>query len=295
MDWVKEKMYQARLQRNKLQENGNIRSPDNRKEENVWEPAIRTSRLLPFNQKFFWLAGGVALGVVLVSIARQVDLNGRSDEVLGNTLEQRHQLMTLPVSSNNNEMKEELIHLTEQVQMLTATVADLQTILLENHVKSNTLADLGKAVEPDGSHLQAKATDTVTQLEALPPPAAGLENEYTPEAKQANKSVDITRGTLTASIQQATGADERKPQDTTKESGPWVINLVSLPHKIDVERFLEKAESRGVDADLYQVTVKGKTYWRVHVSGFASSTEAKSHADMIKEKLGLKDVWVAKR
>ena len=64
---------------------------------------------------------------------------------------------------------------------------------------------------------------------------------------------------------------------------------------MDAERYIEKAESRGVAAGLYQVTVKGKDYWRVHVPGFATAAEAKAKASLIKENLGIKDVWIAKR
>jgi hypothetical protein len=63
-------------------------------------------------------------------------------------------------------------------------------------------------------------------------------------------------------------------------------------NKADAENFMENAESRGVTAGLYQVTVNGKFYWRVRVSGFATAAEAKTKTSLIKEKLGLKDVWV---
>lgn len=58
---------------------------------------------------------------------------------------------------------------------------------------------------------------------------------------------------------------------------------------------MAKAESRGVAAGMSQVTVKGKDYWRVHVAGFATAAEANGSAALIKQKLGLKNVWLVKR
>ena len=58
---------------------------------------------------------------------------------------------------------------------------------------------------------------------------------------------------------------------------------------------MEDLASKGVTVGLYQVTVRGKDYWRVHVPGFATAAEANAKASLIKEKLGLKDAWVAKR
>ena len=54
-------------------------------------------------------------------------------------------------------------------------------------------------------------------------------------------------------------------------------------------------QSKGVAAEINQVTVKGKQYWRVQVPGFSSSDDAKTKAEEIREKLGLKNVWIVKR
>jgi cell division septation protein DedD len=139
------------------------------------------------------------------------------------------------------------------------------------------------------------ATDTVTQLETLPSPAAGSANVSGSIVKGAGKSGDASKTSLAAANAITPAAQAIQQQEPITGNGPWVINLVSIPHKIDAERYMEKAQSRGVAAGLYQVTVKGTDYWRVQVSGFSSAAEAKSEAKQIKEKLGLKDVWVAKQ
>jgi cell division septation protein DedD len=78
-------------------------------------------------------------------------------------------------------------------------------------------------------------------------------------------------------------------------TGAWVINLVSLPSQADADQFSARARSKGVHTEQQNVTVKGKKYWRVQITGFVTSEEAKSHSNSSKQKLGLKDVWIMKR
>jgi septal ring-binding cell division protein DamX len=82
---------------------------------------------------------------------------------------------------------------------------------------------------------------------------------------------------------------------TTTQGGPWVINLVSLADKPAADRFAARAEAKDIHVQQSQVTVKGKSYWRVQAGGFATADEAKAHADSIKTKLGLKDTWISRR
>jgi septal ring-binding cell division protein DamX len=92
----------------------------------------------------------------------------------------------------------------------------------------------------------------------------------------------------------APGSDKQDPVNIGVKS-PWVVNLVSMSNKADADRFATKARSKDVQVERYAVTVKGKQYWRVHASGFSTAAEARFQANIIKEKLGLKDVWITKR
>ena len=93
------------------------------------------------------------------------------------------------------------------------------------------------------------------------------------------------------------GAPVSKHQTPVNEPkvGPWVINLTSSPSQAVADRFAANAQSRGIETRQQQVTVKGKHYWRVQTKGFSTAAEAKTKASQIKEKLGLKDVWIVQR
>ena len=78
------------------------------------------------------------------------------------------------------------------------------------------------------------------------------------------------------------------------DKGSWCINIASLTNRDKVNKFIEYAKTKGIDAKQAHVTVKGKNYWRVSVKGFLTLDEAESYAILVKDRLGLKEVWVSK-
>ena len=116
---------------------------------------------------------------------------------------------------------------------------------------------------------------------------------------EVNERIQQLTDSMPAPVSRLSSVDQLQPSAINEESvnakSPWVVNLVSLSNKAAADRFSTKARSRDIQAEWYAVTVKGKQYWRVHASGFSTAAEAKSQANIIKEKLGLKDVWITKR
>jgi cell division septation protein DedD len=138
-------------------------------------------------------------------------------------------------------------------------------------------------------------TDTVSELEMLSPPVAGKASSGTLTEADTNNSGTATGSDLETKSTQPTVDVKIQQQEPGRDSGRWAINLVSLQRKIDAEHFLIKANSKGVDAEINQVTVRGKKYWRVQVPGFSSPDEARTKANEVQNMLGLKDVWIVKR
>lgn len=285
MERIMEKMHEARLQRNKLRNNAQTTPAEHLK--------FRTS-----NQNLTWLTGGVVLGAL---VATMIWLIGAGDDakrqdVAGSIPEQGHQLVGLPMQSTSmEEMREGLVNLTEQVQTLTASFADLKNTLLDIRTESDSIASLGNVSEPNGFQKQVKIHNTAAVLETLPAPAAGMVDTGISEETDAGTTEGTTNSMVSTPIEHTPAFTKTQKRETDRDSGPWAINLASLPQKNKAEHFVEKAKSKGIDAELSQVTVRGKEYWRAHVSGFATAAEAKIKANEIKEKLGLKDVWVSKR
>ena len=75
----------------------------------------------------------------------------------------------------------------------------------------------------------------------------------------------------------------------------WVVNIVSLSNKASADHIADKALSMDIKTEQQHVTVKGKHYWRVQITGFSTATEAAAYADIAQKKLGLKGAWITKR
>jgi len=97
----------------------------------------------------------------------------------------------------------------------------------------------------------------------------------------------------TASLETVTEAPAR-PSAAVKQ-GPWVINLLSSRDKGYVEQVAARARNRDVAAEVTSAEVKGRTYWRLQVTGFATASAAKAAAAPVKKTLGIKDVWIHRR
>ena len=345
MDWVKEKMQHARLQRDQIQTQGAFTDSDNGLRRDSYAATNRLSGFFSVTHKLPWLAAGMALGGVIVIMLWKSGLVGVNNSSMANGIpggmtEQQRSFVELSSQLSTTDTKglrNDIALLTEQVQALTISVSDLKIKLQGINAVADSIAALGNELASGASQQLGAVSDTVTQLESLPPPvsdtvtqlealpspvadtvtqlealpspatgtvtrletlpspAAGSGNVSSSIVKDAGKSGDASKTPLAAVNAITPAAQGIQQQEPITANGPWVINLVSIPHKIDAERYMEKAQSKGVAAGLYQVTVKGTDYWRVQVSGFSSAAEAKSEAKQIKEKLGLKDVWVAKQ
>jgi hypothetical protein len=109
--------------------------------------------------------------------------------------------------------------------------------------------------------------------------AAGQQNASEPDgtdSKVSSSANDVEKTGVTAS----TG------------DGPWIINLLSSRSKRDTDRLAEIAAAHGIPVVQSRAIVKGKEYWRLQVTGFSNASEAKDYALPVKQKLGIKDVWI---
>ena len=103
-------------------------------------------------------------------------------------------------------------------------------------------------------------------IQLIEPTAAGTSDTLT----IANTGVD--KSTVDGSVKHevrekdAPGHDKQDSVNIGSKS-PWVVNLVSLSNKAAADRFSARARSKDIQAEWNAVTVKGKQYWRVHVSG----------------------------
>lgn len=257
MDWVKEKMQQARLQRTQIQRQEHSDAPDQPRNDSKELISNRPAQIYNFSQKLIWLATGLTSGAIIVSLIWWTKL---IDSGSGTAIDR--------LQSNVSEQVQESIE--QKVE--------------HPNVDSKS--------EQSSAAIQAV---TVSELEILPTPTAGKTSGNTLAGSEEENSSTATGSGLQAKAMQQTVDAIIPPQETNRDSGSWFINLVSLQGRVDAEKFAAKANSKGVATEINQVVVRGKTYWRVQVPGFSSADEARTNIEEIEKKLRLKDVWIVKR
>ncbi|MEZ5542875.1 MAG: SPOR domain-containing protein [Pseudomonadota bacterium] len=109
-------------------------------------------------------------------------------------------------------------------------------------------------------------------------------------------------GTINAAspdTQAATVAtDDVQHQDASPGAdtqGAWLINIASVGNRDDADHLAAAARSKDFPTALQPVTVNGKHYWRVQITGSATHEEARQTADRARTVLGLKDLWIMAR
>jgi hypothetical protein len=226
------------------------------------------------------------------------------------------------LAAETERLTEKIAGLNAHLNMLSDSATYLESKLIRAHVITDNIIQSEKILAALAPREQTSASETKNALDMLPPPAAGKPDFATTSDSFAHTSPAIALKPATSTPQKAaTGVVDNVgtaksahrtfdgPVPTTSEyhesdgqrragadnTGPWLINLASLPSQSDAERFMQRARSRDIDTQQQKVTVKGKKYWRVQITGFSTAADARAYAGTVKEMLGLKDVWIMTR
>jgi len=155
---------------------------------------------------------------------------------------------------------------------------------------SGRVADSTK--DPGVASLSKAGTPGAAPLPAIPQPRDADERSTdiaTPEMDSTAKKSPTGSGGVVATPGMATNT---KPGHEESKTGRWVINLLSDPNSVLAGRFAIKARNHGIPVEQQHAEVKGQMVWRVQITGFATQKEARAHAQEVKEKLHLKEVWI---
>jgi hypothetical protein len=153
------------------------------------------------------------------------------------------------------------------------------------------LADVTAELAGISTNRAEEGTSAATQNQTV---LSGLSDEATLTLQSVEETpIETSTGEPAISVTSAPATDAKPPQGSLKE-GRWVINLLSDPNKALAERFAASARDRGVPVEENRSEVKGREFWRVQITGFGTMSEARAHAEEVKTKLRLKDVWIFK-
>jgi len=95
--------------------------------------------------------------------------------------------------------------------------------------------------------------------------------------------------------EQLPAQDVSEIQQGVNNGGEWSINLASYLRDSTAEKMRQQFLDKGVATDMVTATVKGRTYYRLRVTGIENRDMALMQSTIIKEKLGLDEVWITKK
>lgn len=178
----------------------------------------------------------------------------------------------------------------------TASEATLETAIepeIETAVEPAVEAAIEPAIEPAGEIADQIAIETVTDE----PVEIQEMNMAEAEMTTPVLSVDLSGTSMTdadTELLQTGTPDISENEKMVSNGGDWSINIASYLRDSTAEKMQQRFLDEGVATDLVTATVRGKTYYRLRVTGFDSREEATAHSTTIKQLLGLDELWITK-
>ncbi|MGB5177282.1 MAG: SPOR domain-containing protein [Gammaproteobacteria bacterium] len=129
------------------------------------------------------------------------------------------------------------------------------------------------------------------QGDALP------DNQAMQEAEAATRVATVEAVPATATDEVNAGQAIKRVQALTPvdKTGNWVINLASYTWKSTASRKLALFQQQGVDAEIFAVTINDKPMYRIRVTGYENSRQAKAGIPAIEKALDLEGAWISRR
>jgi cell division septation protein DedD len=81
-----------------------------------------------------------------------------------------------------------------------------------------------------------------------------------------------------------------QPQPAARK-GDWIVNLESFTNEKDADRLIDRYISKGIPVEKFSVKIRGKTWHRLRVVGFASAEEAEAYINGTAKQNGFPYAW----
>lgn len=234
---------------------------------------------------FFCLMLLISFGIYIFNIQTQL---AEFEATLEQTMERLNSmdLSSIPI---NSDMQSSIDAISSRLAQVEENLAKIeQTPISHEHVVSGTSAEQSEIkaapVEPDqltdapapealskGSDQNQAVTDEASETQP--------ENDAITAAPQSHPVVE----TIT-----------KEAELTASSGGLWSINLITLRNKDSIQQLADKATSQGIPTTITTIKIKDQTLYQLKVTGFKSSADAKSYANVAEAKLGLKNSWISR-
>jgi hypothetical protein len=173
----------------------------------------------------------------------------------------------------------------------TETTSTPLSPVSEANTGQTAITDSPQSAPVSSVSADTRVQSSETRITDLAGPVIAASQQANVAGPQSTAAVEST-----GDDKSGTGNEGEKTGVTTSTgSGPWIINLLSSRSKRDTDRLAGVAATHGIPVVQSRAIVKGKEYWRLQVTGFKNASEAKNYALPVKQKLGIKDVWIFRK
>jgi cell division septation protein DedD len=182
------------------------------------------------------------------------------------------------LTRENRELRNELAKLRDEMQ---------QRLNTQERQFAGTLQEIQSGLGGLGDKLRdlrpAQAATPAPAVEAEPPRAIAAADAPAP-AEETLPEPPRSK---------ATKAPTGEAQTPPVKRG-WVVNLLSLPNRSKAESALERLKGIDLPVSIVPADVKGNTWYRLQVGGFATQAKAQAFAKSVRAKSGLSATWVGR-
>jgi len=171
------------------------------------------------------------------------------------------------------------LNLSERMDQLESKLATMQadTVAMNQRADISALSQRVDELNVQlGTHLKNIAQKTDNQ---------NKEGSSAPGKKESVAAGTIaTKPTVTAVV-----------PTTRSRQGKWVVNLTSFGNASAANKEIKRLKRLGIHAERAKAIIRGKTWYRIRVPGFASRETAEQQRKVLGSKLGIRDTWIGKR
>jgi len=157
--------------------------------------------------------------------------------------------------------------------------ADVQTQGLEARMTS---------LEQRSKQQSEELNQQIKQLQQQVSNIAGL------LAKQSRKQPTGRRAKVPVAKRSTSIRHPRTVAVASSANVGWVVNLASVDSKRAARKILNRYKAQGIPVKIYAAVVKGKTWYRLRIGGFANKQKAIAQKNYLATKHGIKDAWIQK-
>jgi len=162
-------------------------------------------------------------------------------------------------------------------------VADLERRIqslsaIDNHSQNHDIADIQQRL----GKVERRLTGMPT-IEAAAPLGAASTIESAPLEPVKEETV-----------LQLPPITPKTPISSDSSKGDWVVNVSSHTNEELATKESARLLNLGLNPEVHTATIKGRTWYRVQITGFASKDEAKAKLRDLQQRLGIKGAWIGK-